>query len=151
MAGYMVQYAGGWRNFIFLCAALAGFNAILMFFLMPESNFNRSLVDLDVAEKHTVEAEQELKSKLEVYHGEQAQPIQLSHANAESGAGTELFQVEALVSKKFSSFWFSPPQYNKDIHFSTTLIRPFALLSYPSVLWASFIFGGILAPNVPLM
>ncbi|KAH7237921.1 MFS transporter [Fusarium solani] len=121
IGGFMVEYSPGtWRDFCWLCAALAGFDLLAIYFLYPESSFTRP---------HPTAAEQgTIATDIE-----NTQDQQLDE--------NEDFVVEFSYRQVAASFL----HVNKSLSLFKAFAMPFAFLPSLIVLWVVFLYGSALA------
>jgi hypothetical protein len=128
----MVQYSpGGWKDFVWVCAALAGANLVAIYLLYPESNFIRP--------DSTIESDSQ--------HGENSQAEKTTIVRTDI---ISRHQVK-VVPKPWPSIWTSIITVNQDASFFEISLRPLKMLLKPSVLLAVFVYGSSLAAQVILM
>lgn len=136
IAAYMVQDGPGtWRNFVWLSAAVAGLNFVLLVLFYPESNFHRPQDASMSPEKSSTENDTE--KAVSAHATEHAMPH-----------GTQ--QVDH-VHVPWTSIWFSFITIDKTISMPKTILRPLAFLASPNVLWAVFVYGTALSAQIILM
>ncbi|KAF2496528.1 MFS transporter [Lophium mytilinum] len=130
VASFIVQYSrGGWVDYVWVCAALAGANTVAIYFLYPESNFNRPKEPL-----HRVSVTGEDADKVQVVKTETISRHRVS-----------------VVSKSWFSIWTSVFTINREINILEVALRPLKMLLRPSVLLATFIYGTSLASQIILI
>ncbi|KAH7083974.1 MFS transporter [Paraphoma chrysanthemicola] len=137
VASYIIEYSpGGWRDYVWVCAALAGANFVAIYLCYPESNFNRP-------EIHVTQV-----------------PISIAaSAHMENGKG-DMTQIEdasrhyvSVVKKPWGSIWKASAiiTINEDASFLKLSMLPVKMLLRPSVLLAVYIYGTSLASQVILI
>lgn len=140
IAGFVIaNTADTWRNFSWVCAALAGLNLVLIFLAYPESTYHRTADQIVAANLQSVENTSEDKLGHAASHVESLSDI------------PQGIQHVQHVEIKWRQVWFGPPRYDSGISFLKALLRPFASLLYPRVLWAVFVYGASLASQIILM
>ena len=150
IASYMVQYSpGNWRDYMWLCAALAGFNLILLILFYPESNFHRPPLPTgsehsSTNSQHVADSQSpnDIEGKSEEFRTENqntttVQPTNVQHVNH--------------IKVPWHSIWFSFMKIDHSVNFFKAFLHPFVFLAYPQVLWAIFVYGTALASQVILM
>jgi hypothetical protein len=132
----MVQYSpGGYVDYIWVSAAMSGFNLLLLFLFYPESNFQRP--DL-----HDAPLVAESKpGALEIESANEASP-----GPRDSGD-----QAEYVVDKRLASVWTTFVTVDHSVNFLKVFLRPFVLLLCPDVLFATLLYGITLASQIILM
>ncbi|KAL3439839.1 major facilitator superfamily domain-containing protein [Aspergillus insuetus] len=131
IAGFMVEYcADAWRSFVWLGFALGMFNALLMVFLFPESNFERPEPDSP-------------PQQLQNYQENKEDAVFVENA-AETAPEGDLYSVRTPSLREI----LQPIRYNKEASFFKELISPLKLLVYPSLVWAIFVYAICLSPQV---
>lgn len=135
IAGFVVADAPQtWRDFSWVCAALAGFNLVLIFFVYPESTYYRHPDQSTAMALHNMEKIDGKDTHIEsLYHLPQ---------------GT---QHVDHIEFDWKSFWCGPPRYDHCVSFWQAFYRPFTALLYLDVLWAVFVYGTALAAQIILM
>ncbi|KAI5241796.1 MFS general substrate transporter [Aureobasidium subglaciale] len=151
IAGYMVQYSkGSWRDYVWLCAALAGFNLLLLIFLYPESNFNRPSIphpDTLTEDTETPYTSGEIKGNMK---GDTAHLGFVEPGNDQHDTPIGVQHVDHIpVSWSRTCLSF----FTVDHHVSllTVAVRPLVVLIHPAVVWAVFVYGTSLAAQVILI
>jgi MFS family permease len=144
IAGYMEQYTGSWRNFVWLSAALAGFNALLLLATFPEPNFRRPTA---LQTLHTAEEE-----KGNVSHIEQGKDTKDIVQDIESKPAALLgVQNVAVSNPSWKKILTTTTKVDVEVNLFKTLLHPVVFLTYPPVVWAIFIYGVALSPQIILM
>jgi ABC-type microcin C transport system permease subunit YejE len=136
VASFIVQYSqGGWVDYMWVCAALAGANTLAIFLFYPESNFNRP---------------------------EELHPINMEPA-AQDSVGSDIQKTETVMAERISryrvsivpkswlSIWSSFITVNHTVNGFQVWWRPLIMFSKPCVLLAVFIYGTSLAAQIILM
>jgi hypothetical protein len=148
VAAYMVQYSPGtWRDYVWVSAALAGFNLVVMIIFYPESNFHRS---------HTVIPEPVPSDRAqESTFADESSPDREKHG-ASSHSAIEMSRPHGVqhvdhVRISWQSVWFSFLKVDSGASFIKVFLHPFVFLSYPSVLWGIFVYGAALSSQVILV
>lgn len=121
IGGYMDQTVG-WRWFCWLCAIISGLNVLGFFFFFPETRFERVYTDSDLSvgsENSTMDKDVLEKSPV-VEHAEVHSEIELTG-----------------VKKSYLQELDPTPRLSKTIDMKSLFVRPYALLAYPAVLWAT--------------
>ncbi|KAF2801514.1 MFS transporter [Mytilinidion resinicola] len=130
IASFIVQYSrGGWVDYVWVCAALAGVNTVGIYFLYPESNFNRPEESL-----HHVSVTSGDDEKVQVVRTETISRHRVS-----------------VVPKPWLSIWTSVFTIDPEINILKVAFRPLKMLLRPSVLLATFIYGTSLASQIILI
>ena len=140
----MVQELKSWRGFIWFTAALAGFNILVLWLLYPESTFRRPTVQ-------NVARETASDGKTESSCIKDNKP---ESRGVEHSVGMEaLYGVETvnISNPSWSTIWTSFLKTDQEQSFVKVLLHPLIFITYPSVLWAIFIYGMALSPQVMLM
>lgn len=150
IAGYVVQYSPGtWRDYVWVSAALAGFNLILVILFYPESNFHRphvaisnhsAMTDKERTTSDTLEKTEETSSEL----------ISVVGRNGSSAMAHGVQHVDH-VQVPWTSIWFSFLSIDAQVSFITVAARPLIALMHPAVVWGVFVYGASLAAQVILM
>ncbi|KAF2032571.1 putative MFS transporter [Setomelanomma holmii] len=136
-ASFIVEYSrGGWVDFIWVCAALAGANIVAIYLLYPESNFTRPNVPV------------------------QHVPLPGTQSPGCEGEKGDMVRVEdasrhyvSVVKKPWMSIWKPSSIFtiNRDVSLPKTFVLPLKMLARPSVLLAVYIYGTSLASQVILI
>ena len=137
----MVQYSPGtWRDFVWVSAALAGLNLLLMFLFYPESNFHRpiprSITNRSVENFKNLEQEKSPSSTHIDFDIHQS-PYGVQHVD----------HVHVSWISIWNTFW----TVDETVSFRRAMIRPVLFLLYPPVLWAVLVYGAALGAQVILM
>lgn len=123
-----------WRDFTWVCAGLAGFNLLAMYFFYPESNFRRPQVyEVAVTNEEKVKSSTHLETATE--KGEA--PLGVQHVDH--------------VQISWPRVWTSLIRTDSTMTTVRAFIRPLLTLAYPSVLWAVILYGTSLASQVILI
>jgi hypothetical protein len=130
-----------WRSFSWLCFGAAIFNLILIFFLSPESNFDRPELDLPVDQLTTFQHQQASKEAEQVTSEERLEDV----PEAPSTPG------EYTISTPSMREIMQPVSYNANVNLLKAFIKPLNLLVHPSVLWGILSYAVTLSPQVILM
>jgi hypothetical protein len=136
VASFIVQYSrGGWVDYMWVCAALAGANTLAIFLFYPESNFNRP---------------------------EEPRPTNVEPADQDS-VGSDIQKTEtvrtettshyrvSVVPKSWLSIWSSFITVDHTVNGFQVWWRPLTMFTKPCVLLAVFIYGTSLAAQIILM
>lgn len=130
-----MQYSsGGWVNYVWVCAALAGANLVAIYLFYPESNFIRPEPPSRAIEPSSPDGKDSLAEKATDVRTETISPHHVR-----------------VVTKPWLSIWTSLITVNHDAAFFEICLRPLQLLLKPSVLLAVFVYGTSLAAQVILM
>ncbi|KAH6852790.1 hypothetical protein AA0119_g11412 [Alternaria tenuissima] len=130
LASFIIQYSrGGWVDYIWVCAALAGANTLAIYLLYPESTFERPEHHHPPASSATSDSEKPAIQRVETtsWHG------------------------VSVVPKSWRSIWTSLFSINHEVRVTELLYRPLAMLFKPAVMLAVFIYGTSLASQVILI
>ncbi|KAJ9136833.1 Aldehyde dehydrogenase [Pleurostoma richardsiae] len=140
IGGFMVQSSPGtWRDFVWLCAALAGFNLLAIFFLYPESSFIRPPLPPD------------LPSPI---------PKGVANVSKEDAGGTshivedcsqpiyKTYHEDWVVTVSYPRVWTSFFRINRMVKLPRAFAIPVVFLLSPPVLWTTFVYGCSLACQV---
>lgn len=113
----------------------------MMFFLFPESNFERPELDLTLDQLTTLHDRQVSKEAEQGISQEQLENAKTAPSRPE----------EYTISKP--SIWeiMQPVSYNAKVNFLKSFVEPLKLLIHPSVLWGIFSYAVTLSPQVILM
>ncbi|KAI5200549.1 hypothetical protein E4T39_05703 [Aureobasidium subglaciale] len=130
LASFIIEYSPEtWHTFSWVCAGIAGFNLLAVYFLYPESSFVRPVhyeVSMAPDEKN-INKETHVECLPEVEAG-------LLHVDP----------VPVQWIKVWTSIW----SVNKDASTIRAFAQPFVFLLYPNVLWAVFMYGCSLASQI---
>ncbi len=139
--GYIIQYtANTWRNGLWLCAGLCGLNIILLFFLYPESNFERKHAHEEGTGVDLPPKWDGAEFKPEHLHIEPS----LNHEEQVKEAGIEditAIHTVNVSNPSFKEIWFGALQVDHKVNFWKTMLHPIIYLASPSVLWAVVYYG----------
>jgi len=141
----MVQYSPGtWRDYVWVTAALAGANLLLIILFYPESNFTRPhLITNGQAEV----SEDKTTDKFIEEHGGSASHVESGKPHAALHGVQHVDHVQV----PWTSIWFSFFKVDHETSLLTVAIRPFIVLIHPAVVWAVFVYGSSLASQVIIM
>ncbi|KAH7162008.1 aldehyde dehydrogenase [Dactylonectria estremocensis] len=139
IAGFMVESTPGtWRDFTWLCAAIAGFDFVAIFLFFPETSFVRPpLPDspaLSSNQDNTSVAKEEIDGASNVAG-------QTEHLESDNGP----------VSVSWGKIWTSFIHYNPVVSLPRAFVIPFLFLGCIPVLWATLVYGAALASQVILI
>ncbi|KAJ4310731.1 hypothetical protein N0V94_008305 [Neodidymelliopsis sp. IMI 364377] len=135
IASFMVQYSpGGWIDYVWVCAALAGANLVAIYLFYPESNFIRPETS-----SHPTEPGSQ--------HGENLQAEKATIVRTDT---ISRHQVK-VVPKPWMSIWTSIITVNHDASLFEIFLRPLKMLLKPSILLAVFVYGTSLAAQIILI
>lgn len=136
IAAFMVEIEPGtWRNFVWLCAAIAGLNLVLLVLFYPESNFHRPR-DAPVSREGS---------------STETDPEKAVSTHADEHAVSHGAQRVDTTHVPWTSIWFSYVTIDRVVSLPKTIVRPLAFLAFPNVLWAVFVYGTALSAQVILM
>lgn len=129
---------GTWRDFVWVCAAIAGFDFVAIFLFYPESSFVRPpLPDSGSNRDENNTPKEELDSASNVApHSE--------HLESEQG------RID-VVAISLPKVWTSFIHYNPNISLPRAFALPFVFLGCLPVLWTILVYGSALASQVILM
>lgn len=148
IASYMVQYSPGtWRDFIWLSAALAGFNLILLILFYPESNFRRP--PLPTGFGHYSEESQKAANG---YGNENSEEKSTESRVEHSSSIVDANDVQHVkyIKVPWHSIWFSFIKVDHSVNLLKAFLHPLVFLVYPPVVWAIFVYGAALSSQVIL-
>lgn len=142
LGAVMVQYSpGGYVDYMWLSAAMAGANLALIFFFYPESNFRRP-------DGPHAPAARPRSASLE------AKPAAVNQETVDGGeTGLPRTGADAVlvVDKKLTSIWTSFVTVDHSVSFFRVCLRPLILLLCPDVLFATLLYGVALASQLILV
>lgn len=144
----MVQYSlGTWRDFVWLSAALAGFNLILLILFYPESNFRRP--PLPTKFRHHSEESQKAAND---YSNENNEGKSTESRVEHSSSIVDPNDVQHVkhIKVPWHSIWFSFIKVDHSVNFLKAFLHPLVFLVYPPVVWAIFVYGAALSSQVIL-
>lgn len=132
----MVQYSPGtWRDFVWLSAAIAGLNLVLLILFYPESNFHRPHDEPSTQARNSSESDAEKGTTEHIRERETSHGVQhIDH-----------------VQVPWTSIWFSFFTVDKTVNIFKTAVKPLAFLAIPNVLWAVFVYGTALSAQIIMM
>lgn len=132
----MVQYSPGtWRDFVWLSAAIAGLNLVLLILFYPESNFHRPHDESSTQARNSSEGDAEKGTTEHIRERETSHGVQhIDH-----------------VQVPWTSIWFSFFTVDKTVNIFKTAVKPLAFLAIPNVLWAVFVYGTALSAQIIMM
>jgi hypothetical protein len=130
-----------WRSFSWLCCGAAIFNLILIFFLFPESNFERPELGLTNDQLTTLQHQQASKEAEQGYIEELLEDVPAA-SSAPGGYTISTPSIREIMQ---------PVSYNASVNFMKAFIDPLKLLVHPSVLWGILSYAVTLSPQVILM
>ena len=146
----MVQHLPGtWRDFVWLSAALAAANLVILILFCRESNFTRPSPQnpqVSNTSSQPDDTSEYLDSKLA--HSDHAEESQEEPAKDLRPEGVEHFEHTPI---SWPAIWFSFIQNDHQVSWLKTFLHPFVFLSYAPVTWAIVIYGVHLSPQVILM
>jgi hypothetical protein len=127
-----------WRNFVWVCAALAGLDLFLIFLVYPESSFVRPEIGAPGERRDSTQKE-ELDGASQV----------IETRSEKIGLGQQQHGDTVKVSfpKVWMSFWHRNPMVNLPRAF----MLPFVFLGCVPVLWTILVYGGVLASQIIVM
>lgn len=130
-----------WRDFSRVCAAIAGFDLVAIFFLYPESSFNRPPVPAThhpLAQEKVVNEHKEEDDNSDNVENARGR-LQVNHGNDSK---------DWVVSISYRQAWTSGFQINKRVNSLKAFGVPFIFLLSPLVIWAVFLYGCSLAAQI---
>lgn len=133
---------GTWRDYIWLCAAVAGFDLIMLFFFYPESSFTRPPLPSQESSVHNNAENANSKENIDGMG-------QRIKTGSESIHSAEAPYTPITVSWK--EIWTSFIRYNPNVSLWRAFVIPFVFLASGQVLWLIFLYGCALASQVTLM
>lgn len=135
LASYIVEYSpGSWVDYVWVCAGLAGANAIAIYLFYPESNFCR-LEELQRDDPTT--ATQVIKGETEKEGINRVDTLSRHQVN--------------VIEMPWMRIWSTFVTIDHDLSILEVFVRPFLMLFRPAVLLAVYIYGTSLASQVILM
>ncbi len=135
ISGFVIDGAG-WRWFCWLCAIFMGLNFLAIFFLVPETRFDRAA--LVAAQNDTVPpSSKSFEKSSEVAHDPSRKPhVETVEQVASPPAEGPLVGKEKSYLQKLS-LWSGVSEQSFVSHF----MRPFLLFVYPAVTWATITYS----------
>lgn len=150
IAGYVVQYSvGTWRDYIWVSAALAGFNLVVVILFYPESNFHRPHVAVE-SHSEVTDKEHTVSSIFEKTEGTSSHLDSAGGENVSSHMAHGVQHVDH-IKVPWTSIWFSFLRVDSEVSLMTVAVRPLIALIHPAVVWGVFVYGASLAAQVILM
>lgn len=142
VGGFIVQGGPGkWRDFVWLCAALAGIDLLGIFFLYPESSFTRPPVPAtslsntnDAGHKSADEA----VGTCEVIE---------NHSHTDQKTHHYSWVIELSYPRVWTPFY----RVNPLVNLTKAFILPILFLLSVPVVWTVFLYGGSLASQIIMM
>jgi len=132
----MVRYSpNGYIDWMWVSAALAGFNLVMIFLFYPESNYHRP--DTDGAPL--------------ALPPQSAKPEASEIEDANETTQRSDIQMDYVVEKPLTNVWTSYITVDHSVSFFRICIRPLILLLCPDVLFATLLYGVTLAAQLVLM
>ena len=142
IAGFMIENTPEtWRDFVWLCAALAGFNLLTIFFLYPESSYNRPPLPTPRSPS------QEGAPSINKDEGE-ATCEKLEDASRPIHS---TYNEDWVVKVSYPRVWRSFFQSNHRVNLLKAFAVPFVFLLSAPVLWTVFVYGCSLASQIIMM
>ncbi|KAK7413355.1 hypothetical protein QQX98_007732 [Neonectria punicea] len=143
IGGFMVESSPGiWRDFVWLCAALSGFDLLAIFLFYPESSFIRSSLSpqppLDSPANGSCPTKDDIGT---ISNGIAGRSEHLERGKAHNGP----------VRVSFTQVWGSFIHYNAMASLPRAFVLPFVFLGCLPVLWAILVYGSALASQVILI
>jgi MFS family permease len=138
LASFIVEYSPGtWRDYVWVCVGLTGFNVLALFILYPESNYKRPAYI-------TTTTMMSDESGTNLHEGNKPVSLRTEDFNEDSD------HVKA-VQKPWKDIWCSFALIDHSTSFLLTTCRPLIMLGCPDVLLAVYVYGTALAAQVILM
>jgi MFS family permease len=138
LASFIVEYSPGtWRDYVWVCVGLAGFNVLALFIFYPESNYKRPA-------HTTTSITMSDESRANLHEGNKPESLRTEDINEDSD------NVKA-VRKQWKDIWCSFATIDHSTSFLRTTCRPLIMLGCPDVLLAVYVYGTALAAQVILM
>ncbi|KAJ4253434.1 hypothetical protein NW762_010592 [Fusarium torreyae] len=143
IGGFMVENGSqGWRNFVWLCAAIAGFDLFAIFIFYPESSFNRPpLLDTQSESLGSTDGDPSKRNMEGLAHG-------IETITKSSGA-CQRSTIPAPVS--WRGIWKTTIHHNPQVSLPRAFLIPFMFLGCGQVLWLVLLYGSALASQVILI
>ena len=133
ICGFLIEKKG-WRWYHWLTTIMAGANMILIFFLVPETQYRRDLHEaLDSVGADEEDMDQ---SPAEMSQSEEMKP-EAQHKNAERVVSRSVPLPKRSFAQELKPW--SPVQ--KDVNLLGSFVRPWATWCYPSVVWSVMSFS----------
>lgn len=142
VGGFIVEGGPGkWRDFVWLCAALAGIDLLGIFFLYPESSFTRPPVSATP-----------LSSTKDVGHKSTDEAVGTCDViENPSHTGQNTHQYSWVVELSYPKVWTSFYRVNPLVNLTKAFILPVLFLLSVPVVWTVFLYGGSLASQIIMM
>lgn len=141
IAGFMIQSTPGtWRDFVWLCAALAGFNLLTIFLLYPESSYIRPPLPTPLSPSQE-------GASLNKDEGEGA----LVNIEDASQPIYSTYSQDWVVRVSYPRVWTSFFKSNPRVDLLRAFAVPFVFLLSAPVLWTVFVYGCSLAAQITMM
>lgn len=139
VGGFIVEGGPGkWRDFVWLCAALAGIDLLGIFFLYPESSFTRPPVSATP-----------LSSTKDVGHKSTDEAVGTCDViENPSHTGQNTHQYSWVVELSYPKVWTSFYRVNPLVNLTKAFILPVLFLLSVPVVWTVFLYGGSLASQI---
>ncbi|KAK7183732.1 hypothetical protein PSPO01_10068 [Paraphaeosphaeria sporulosa] len=135
LASFITQYSpGSWRDYVWVCAALAGANALVIYLVCPESNYNREIMT---------------PTHISLLNTRYAEDI--SEAGEIVRMNTTSWHHVNVVKKPWTEIWTSFITVDHKVNLLVAFWRPVQMLSRPAVLFAIFLYGTHLAAQIILI
>ena len=135
IGGYLVA-AKGWRWFHWLVSILAGFNMLLIFFLIPETNYKRDLHQLaDAGTDETDDVQDQDRHDVKSFSHKESSALHLERTMTRRTfiAQSYIQQLKpwSPVDPEVSVWW--------------PFIRPWITLAFPAISWTILVFAAHVA------
>lgn len=135
LASFITQYSpGSWRDYVWVCAALAGANALAIYLVYPESNYQRE----EVTPNHI----SLLTERYTEHSSESGDMVRMN---------TNSWHYVKVVKKPWAKIWSSFIIVDHNVNLLVAFWRPVQMLLRPAVLFAIFVYGTHLAAQIILM
>lgn len=132
ISGFLVQ-AKGWRWYHWLVSIISGIDMLLIFFLLPETNYQRDLHHaLDDARAYNVDdIDEKPTHAMPTTDPKTSSPIHIEQATS-----SDIFIAKPYLQqlKPWSSVSFKTSAY-------WPLVRPWITMIFPAVSWATLAFS----------
>jgi len=139
ICGFLIQ-SKGWRWFHWLVSILASVNVLLIFFLVPETQYRRDLHKSMDSTAAGGDGLGDLENSPSSGHSDEDNEIKTNVVNVETTASSAITRPEPTRKTHLEEIkpWSG---VRRDTSLLAAYIRPWAMWTYPSMVWAVFAFS----------
>ncbi|KKA27175.1 hypothetical protein TD95_004307 [Thielaviopsis punctulata] len=149
IGGFIVSYdSNTWRTFSWVCAALAGFNFVAMFFLFPESSYTRPVHGHHDSSIGAGKEAQNWGSDKDGKGNSSEAGVYEKEVGENTEFGVAATDKDFAVPMEYKKVWRQTVRVNPLVSLPRVFAMPFLFVANIPVIWTVFVYGTNMAAQI---